>query len=115
MIDVSASNWSIDRESGEILIDMCKKIQGYWEMECKNGKQIDITLLGPKVGDVGKKQDPNAPMKISDPKMIAKVAEEHPEIAAAMAACSAETSNGNEVITQKSTSATFRGESSFSW
>ena len=111
-VDVRSSNWSVDRESGEILIDLSKKIDGYWEQVFTDGVTIDIRSLGPKVGDVGKIKDPNEPVKIEDPEMIAQVAKEHPEIAAAMATTSG---GGNELTTQKSTSATFQGQSSFAW
>lgn len=115
-IDVSASNWSVD-ESGEILVDLFKKIEGFWECAFVDGPKIDIKLLGPKVGDVGKPFDPNEPVKIEDPDMIAKVTQEHPEIAASMAQIAAQTStlSSKEVVTQRKTSATFRGTSSFSW
>lgn len=119
-IDVSASNWSVD-ESGEVLVDLCKKIEGFWECAFVDGPKIDIKSLGPKVGDVGKAFDPNEPVKIEDPDMIKKVTKEHPEIAASMAQMAAQTaaqtstSGSSKVVTQSTTSATFTGSSSFSW
>ena len=112
-IDVPSSNWSI--ESGELLIDLYKKIPGFWEQAFVDAPSIDIKTLGPKVGDVGKKVDLNEPVKIEDPEMIAKVAQEHPELASGLAANMASKSGNESLVTTKTTSATFTGNSSFSW
>ena len=112
-IDAAASNWSI--ESGELLVDLCKRTEGFWERMFVDGTRIDIKTLGPKVGEVGKKADPNEPVKIEDPDMIAKVVKEHPELASGLAANMAKKSGNESLVTTKSTSATFTGKSSFAW
>jgi hypothetical protein len=110
-IDAMSSNWSV--EGDEVLIDLCKKVDGYWEKVFIDSTSIDIKTLGPKVGDVGKKADPNEPVKIDDPDMIAKVVKEHPELASGLAITNK--SGGESLVTTKCTTSTFSGNSSFSW
>ena len=101
----ASSNWTVSDSS--LIVHLEKKITGFWGNLSPGDPEIDIRTLGPAVGMVGKRIDPNEPVKVEDPELIKQIALEHPELQLNNSAA--------EIGVEKQSSASFRGKSSFTW
>ena len=124
-IVTSASEYSLS--DGTLIVDLEKRVEGFWECLFEGDRHIDIRELGPAVGEVGKVRDPNEPQKIEDAEEIARVVKNHPELAAGLAQRMMRDEGGDagqygnngtaaaSLVTQTATTSTYRGASSFEW
>ena len=110
--------WSLsssDAGSGEssllIHLPKAKESQGFWAKLFENDtRKINVAKLGLAPGQNPKDK---APVKIEDPKMLEKIAKEHPELN--LKVPNSAGAGGAKLGTQSETSASFKGKSSFSW
>lgn len=107
--------WSISDET-TLLIHLPKPnaLKGYWsKLFVEDIEEIDIMKLGLAPGETEKDRK-EKPVKVEDPNMLAKIAKEHPELGIKLGMDNKEDEAGS-AGTQSSSSATFKGNSTFQW
>jgi hypothetical protein len=109
------SVWSInDKTLLLIHIPKPNQLKGFWSKLFENDEEeIDIMKLGLAPGETEKDRK-EKPVKVEDPKTLAKIAKEHPELGIKLGISNNEEDNTN-IGKQSVSSVNFKGKSSFQW
>ena len=112
------SVWSITRnDEGTILLIHIPKpmqLKGFWaKLFEDDNEEIDLTKLGLAPGETEKDRK-QKPVKVDDPKALAKIAKAHPELGIKLGINNDESDNST-IDKQSESKASFKGKSSFTW